>query len=454
MRRKQTLALALTFLSFASACAARKPGDPIKPGFNVFSKEQDIQLGREAAQQIAQQVDIVDNRALQSYIDRVGKRLASQPAAGGYPYEFTLINDKSINAFALPGGPIFVHSGLISNSENEAQLAGVLAHEIAHVALRHGTNQASKANLLQLPAALASAVIGQGSLAAQLGQLGLGLGLNSVLLKYSRDAETQADALGARIMSQAGYNPLEMARFFEKLQAQGGSRAPQFLSSHPDPGNRERAVSAEVRALPRANYDAGTGDFANARQQVAQLPAPRRPRQLQQARQAAPAPQQPGLPDGSMRSLRASRYSMSYPANWQAYGDQQSAMVTIAPQQGLVQTRDGSVQIGYGAMVNYYFPSTGRDLTRGTRELLGKLQAANPGMRIAANPQRARIDGADAIVTQLSAGSPYGGEETNVLVTVMRPEGMFYMVLVAPTQAFRQMQPAFQGMLQSIRFES
>jgi len=252
----------------------RRPGSPIKPGFNVYSKEQDIELGRRGAAEISRQLELVSDQKLQEYIKTLGQRLASVRAAEDYPYTFTLIHDKGINAFALPGGPIFVNSGLLTAAENEAQLAGVLAHEIAHVALRHGTNQASKANLLQLPAAVGGVILGQGSVAAQAGQIGLGLGLNVLMLRYSRSAESQADALGARILAEAGYNPVEMARFFEKLEAEGGSRAPQFLSSHPNPGDRLRAVGAEIQTFPRQSYKASTGQFAHAQDLRCETAAP------------------------------------------------------------------------------------------------------------------------------------------------------------------------------------
>jgi predicted Zn-dependent protease len=190
MRRRRLLSIILTFvLAVSIGCATRQPGDPLRPGYNVYSPDQDIQIGKEAAAEVRQQVDIVDNRALQEWVDRIGERLTARPEAEKYPYDFTLINDDSINAFALPGGPIFVHSGLIDAADNEAEFAGVMAHEISHVALRHGTSQASKANMIQLPAVLAGAVIGQDSALAQLGQLGLGLGVNSVFMKYSREAE-------------------------------------------------------------------------------------------------------------------------------------------------------------------------------------------------------------------------------------------------------------------------
>ncbi len=280
MLRHRMFPLVLVLALLTVACAQRQPGQPLQPGFNMFSKEQDIQLGREAAQQVRQQLDVVSDPFLQSYLDTIGRRLASTAPAreSGFPFSFTMINDPSINAFALPGGPLFMNSGLVNAAANEAQLAGVMAHEMAHVVLRHGTNQVSRAQILQLPAAIAAGTVGGGSLAGQLAQLGIGLGYNSILLSYSRGAENEADALGARIMAQAGYNPIEMARFFETLEAEGGRRGPQFLSSHPNPGNRTRNVQAEVRTLPQYPYGFQTGQFARAQQATAALPAPSRTR--------------------------------------------------------------------------------------------------------------------------------------------------------------------------------
>ena len=208
-----------------------------------------------------QQYEVVQDQEIQDYIDRIGKTLGGQPQAGKFPYTFQVVKDDSINAFALPGGPTFVHTGLIKAADNEPQLVGVMAHEISHCALRHGTNQASKANMLQIPAALAAAVAGKGSLLGQLEQAGIGFIGNSVLLKFSRGAESEADLNGAQMMAAAGYNPIEMARFFEKLQAQGGSRTLQFFSSHPDPGNRMKAIESQLKEMPQKSYTANTRQF-------------------------------------------------------------------------------------------------------------------------------------------------------------------------------------------------
>ena len=449
MQHRRLLSLAIATVVTALSCAARQPGAPLRPGFNMFSKQQDIQLGQEAAQQVRQQVQVVQNQFLQDYINTIGQRLAHLPEAGGYPYTFTLINDPSINAFSLPGGPTFVNTGLLAAADNEAQLAGVLAHEISHVALRHGTNQASKANLLQIPAALAGAVSGGGML-GQLAQLGIGLGANSVLLKFSRNDESEADALGSHLMSEAGWNPIEMARFFEKLKAEGGSRAPTFLSDHPDPGNREKAIEAEIRTLPQRSYGYETGMFQRAKSELGSVPRATSGRGL---RSNAVNPSS-SRPTGGMRQIQAQNFAFSYPDNWQAYGDNNSGAVTIAPREGLVQDQRGNVQVGYGVIASYFFPeSQNENLQQATQDLIHHLHATNPGLQTSNNVRQMRVDGNPAYLTMLANSSPFNGaEEVDALLTVQRPEGVFYMIFIAPQSEFRNLQGVYNQMVQSIRF--
>ena len=432
----------------------RTPGAPLKPGFNMFSKQQDVQLGQEAAQQVRQQAQVVQNPFLQDYANRIGQRLAGTPEArsSGFQFTFTVINDPSVNAFALPGGPMFIHTGLLKDVDNEAQLAGVMGHEMSHVILRHGTNQASKANLIQLPAMLAGAVGGH-SMLGQLAQLGVGLGANSVLLKFSRNDESEADALGSHLMSEAGYNPIEMARFFEKLAASGGSRGPQFLSDHPNPGNRDQAIQAEVRTLPQRSYGFDSGQFAQMKQQLGQVPAATRGAQ-NGFRGPGQAPD--GQPTGGMKELRGQSFSLSYPANWQAYGGNNSDSVTIAPQNGISKGSNGNAQVGYGAIVSYFFPDTNRgaNLATDTDDLIHHLRTQNPNMQVAGNPRRVRVANHDGTVTTLQSDSPFGGAETDALLTVSTPQGLFYMIFIAPQAQFGKLQGAFDQMVQSIRFAS
>jgi predicted Zn-dependent protease len=249
------------------------------PGFNLFSKDQDVQLGKENAAQVRKQMTVINDPVLTGYVTRVGQRLVSSHEAqeSGFPFTFEVVADPSINAFALPGGPMFINTGLLRAVDNEAQLAGVMGHEMSHVVLRHGTNQASKSKLIELPAVLGSQMTGS-SMVGKLAQLGIGLGANSVLLKFSRSAESQADLMGSHLMAEAGYDPMQMARFFEKLNSEGGARAPQFLSDHPNPENRERAIEEEAQRLPEQTYGYQTGDFQRMKQAVARIhekpPAP------------------------------------------------------------------------------------------------------------------------------------------------------------------------------------
>lgn len=439
-------------LVVATMCAFAAGPRQVKPGWNLFSKQQDVQLGREAAAQVERQMHVIHDGAVQDYVERIGRRLVGSGLADEFPYTFKVVNENNINAFALPGGPTFVHTGLIRAADNEAQLAGVMAHEISHVALRHGTNQASKANLIQLPAMLAGAVVGSGSMLGQLAQVGIGLGANSVLLKYSRDAETQADILGARMMAKAGYNPIEMARFFEKLEAQGGQGGPQFLSSHPNPGNRMRVIQEEIQFMPRSDYTNGeTNAFRDLQSRVGSLPAAQNGNRMRAGAVASGDPR----PSSRMREYRSSAFAVQYPDNWEAFGDNQSAMVTIAPRSGLVQDARGNVSVGYGVMISFASPhGRDRNLRQDTQDLIAQLGQSNPGMQTGGRAQSVNVGRDRGLVTTLYNQSPLGGREVNMLVTVDRPEGLFYIVFIGPEKDFRTLQPVYEQMLRTVRFNS
>lgn len=451
---KRTALILLVLGTIAVAQGPRK----LKPGFNLFSKEQDVQLGKEAAAEIEKQVTVIDHPELNAFVRRIGEKLAATPEAGGYPYTFKVVNDKSINAFALPGGPAYVHTGLLAAADNEAQVAGVVAHEIAHVALRHGTNQASKANLLQLPAALAGAMAGKrGSMLGSLAQLGIGLGFNGVLLKFSRSAESDADLLGARMMAKVGYNPIEMSQFFEKLEAEGGNRGLQFFSSHPNPGNRRKAIENEIRYLPRAQYTTGdASSFTKVQKVVAGLPAAPVKQQAQQSQQGQQGAAQVPVPDirpsSRLRQHRGSTYTLSYPDDWQVVSDQQSQGITVAPREGVVQSESGNA-IGAGAVVGFHAPAQRQaNLRDETNDLVRQLVSSNPGMKVAGSRQ-IRVDNQPAYQVNLQSQSPYSGEtEIDTLVTVSRPEGLFYVVLIAPQSRLNSLSNAFTSMINSIRF--
>ncbi|HYO98817.1 MAG TPA: M48 family metalloprotease, partial [Pyrinomonadaceae bacterium] len=184
--------------------ASGKPAPHFEPGFNLFSPEQDIELGRRSAQQIAQQMPLLNDEPIVNYVRGLGAKLAARASGHKFPYQFNVVATKELNAFALPGGFIFVNAGAIAAAKNEGELAGVMAHEITHVALRHGTNQASKAYIAQKGLGMIGAITGDDSdLGQVINSIG-GAGANMLFLRFGRTAEKQADLEGARIMAESG----------------------------------------------------------------------------------------------------------------------------------------------------------------------------------------------------------------------------------------------------------
>ena len=453
--------ISLGLLSVAVLAAAKDPKPKnLKPGFNMFSKEQDVQLGKESAAEVEKQMQIVTDPKIAALIAGIGRRLLTAPQADAqsFAYSFKVVNDKSINAFALPGGPTFTHTGLIAAADNESQIAGVLAHEISHVVLRHGTSNVSKANLLQIPAMLGGA-LGGGGMLGQLAQLGVGLGANSLMLKFSRNAESDADMLGTRIMHTVGYNPIEMARFFEKLEAESGGKEgkmAQFFSDHPNPGNRVKAVQAEILLLPkRASYDAESGTIAQVKQAVGGLPAPPPPPKQQQAGGggAVPStgdPNNPAAarPNGQFQAFQSQVLQFQYPANWQSQQDKQSGEVTIVSPAGIV-----GGGIGYGAIVNFQQTQGQPDLNQATQQLVQQFQQRDPNLKLAGQPQQVNLSSGTGMATRLQGPSAFNNNTEEItLITVAHPKGLFYMLLVAPSSERQAAQQSFNQMVNSLRF--
>jgi hypothetical protein len=432
----------------------------LKPGFNTFTPAQDVELGQEAAKEVEKEFPIVNDSQLNDYISRLGQKLAGYAPGERFPYNFHVVQNKDLNAFALPGGPIYIHTAIITSAENESQLAGVLAHEISHVALRHSTNQASKSMLARAPLAILGGLLGSGSLGGTLAQLGIAFGINSAFLKFSRDAERQADQQGAQILYDAGYDPREMARFFETLEKTYGSGGAEFFASHPNPGNRQQDVSRLVPELgPSRSYSVDNSEFEQMRRRAANLADVQPSSRPGGGSVAAPAETaRPGLPSTRMRSLDANWVRIAYPENWEVYGENTSNL-TLVPPEGIIQAGSSSLPaVAYGALVSTFEPyaDSGRRLTlqAATDQLIRELQRSNPNLRVTGRARAFRhSSGQDVLSVMASGDSPLAGEsEVNWIVTSLRPEGLWYVVFIAPQSEFQSWQPAFQRMLNSVRF--
>lgn len=420
-----------------------------KPGMNFFSVDQDVQLGKENAAEVERQMPLVTDAAINQYINRLGQRLVAKAPGPQYPYTFKVVNQSDINAFALPGGPIFVNLGTIQAADTEAQLAGVIGHEMGHVIMRHSTNQASKQMMIAAPLSVLGGKLGGGAL-GQLAQLGIAFGANSAMLKYSRDAESQADLVGTDIIHDAGFDPRAMAQFFEKLQAQGGSRGPQFLSDHPNPGNRASRVSAEAATLPKVQYVSDSSDFKAIKQKVAGMKG-LTAQQIAQQQKAGGAQGQGGTiarsaeiqPSSNYKSLSGGAFTISYPDNWTPTGDQNS--VTIAPKGGA----SGNA-VAYGLIVSGAQMQPGTSLENATSQLAAQMQQAN-GLKPAGNGETFKLNGQPARSLVFQGNSPLQGEqERDWVVTQQASDGtLMYVVFVSPEKDFKSLQPAFEKMLRS-----
>lgn len=268
------LVLAVAFGASTMTAAVSTPELP-NPGDTGVSKQQQEQIGSQAVGEIYKQVPVLpDSSPETQYVRQVAQKLVAViPAQNSWPYEFHVIPQKEINAFALPGGSIFVNIGTITAADNEAELAGVLAHEMSHVYMQHSIKQMKKSQWTQGVAGVLDAVLGNvGGTVGTLGQLGVKIAGGAVTMKYSRTDEAEADAVGAIIMYKTGYDPHFLAQFFQKLDNMGSS-GPQFLSDHPNPGNRQQAISQEVQNWPARDFVNESPTLATVKQHVQGLRA-------------------------------------------------------------------------------------------------------------------------------------------------------------------------------------
>lgn len=442
-------------------------------GFNLFSVQQDVDLGRQSAAEVEKQLPLLNDSRTNTYLGRIVSRLAAQAPGTKYPYTIKAVNATEINAFALPGGPMYVHRGLITTARNEAELAGVLAHEMSHVILRHGTEQASKAYLGQAGLSLLGGLVGKrGSTSSQIINAVGGFGLNAAFLKFSRSDEYEADALGAELMSKAGYNPEAMATMFAMLRAEQGrdpGKLERFFSSHPPPADREARIRSVAASLGTGGSLQVVGNFPSIQARLGGMSA-------STATTTSPTySTSPGtvvLPNETVTinvpapSRTFSRYShgtgfftVDYPNNWRTY--QSGLAVSIAPEGGVVELSNGQPNLLYGVIVNHYAPFEGDDdrwnsslqrsytpfedrtrpprsyLEDATDDLVRQLIRSNSYLSAVSGPVRSEvIDGAQGYSVLLSGRSPVTGEEERALLyTRGLPDShVIYMICVAPAR--------------------
>ncbi len=462
---------ALTFAFFAMLATAA-PAQTISPPPNKYTPAQDVQLGLKAAAQVRQQMPVVRNQRVESYVQTIGRRLVGAiPADLQHPefrYEFQVVNAKDDNAFALPGGPMFICRGMIQDVTNEGELAGVMAHELSHVALRHGTAQATKATPYEI-GEIAGQILGSivGGTAGQVIATGSQFGIGTAFLRFSREYEKQADMLGAQIMARAGYDPRDMAEVFRMLEEKGGPGAPEWLSDHPNPGNRYAYLRQEADRLHVAGNVRPTGELPAAQGDLRRLPPAQTMAQLEKAAQAGNPQGNAGVgggtvedqPTGTTGELPppSSRYrtytqqdlfQITVPDNWQALSG--SNAVRFAPQGAFGQV-NGQQAFLLGVEVGVT-DGQGGELQDASEQFVQQLQESNPNLQATSNFQRTTMDGRPALRMTLNNTNETGQSETIALQTTMLDDGsLFYTLDVAPSSQFAKYQPVFRRVTGSLR---
>lgn len=461
-------ALALALVVAASAQT------PIEMRRNSYSPEQDVQLGRQAAAEITQQLPRLNDERTTSFIQGIGERLIREIPADfrqpAFRYSFDVLNLSDINAFALPGGPMFLNRGMIQAARTEAEVAGVMAHELAHVILRHGTVQATEGQKFQL-GAMAGQVLGAiiggrtGAAVGQVSELGAGV----YFMKYGREFEREADLFGAQLMARAGYDPRQMAAMFQTIERQGGNRAPEWLSSHPNPGNRVQAINREAEMLQVAASPGGRGDLGSVHARLKSLPQAPTTEQAARARQGQPAgggasgrERPTGTTGTTGRRVRVEPPSsqwrthqpgdflrLSVPANWEPI--EVGGSIRYAPEGGFFagggqSTFTHGLEVGVRRM-------GGGNLQRQTDELLQGFARNNPQLKREGGYSRTTISGRQGLTATLSNVSEATGqrEAVNVSTVPLQDGSLLFMVGVAPADEARTYLATFGRVRQSVQ---
>lgn len=242
---------------------------------SLVSVDQEIEIGKQANAQVRKQVPELRDAATVRYIRSIGQRLVRHAGGPNYPYSFAVADYRDINAFALPGGPVWMHRGVLHAATNESQLAGVMAHEIAHISRRHAAGQLTKATMANWGLGVLGAVLGNDG-GATAARMAAGFLANGVFLKFSRDDEREADRFGLQMMRRAGWDGRGMAELFEVLrreQKRDPSRVELFFSTHPSPQDRIARLQQDVAKSRGGRRD--SHHFQAVRARVLKMPPPR-----------------------------------------------------------------------------------------------------------------------------------------------------------------------------------
>jgi hypothetical protein len=489
--RKLILKLSILTLALgASGTRAHATYNPPPPCNNPFTPQQEVTEGAKVAAQVYKQMPVLpESDPVSIYVAQLGAHLTTHAPGLKWPYSFHVVASSDVNAFALPGGAIFVNLGTIQAAETEAQLAGVLAHETSHVVLRHATCNMKKQQTTNIMAGLgqlASGILLGNGAGGQVAQAIIGGGAGLYGLRMSRDDEKQADLLGTDILYNSGYDPRGLPQFFEIIQGKYGAGGAQILTDHPNPGNRTEYVNAEIATLPRLTnpmvnsaafkraHDLAlkeptltaqqikdglwkNGNYATGPQATpVSAPAADTPTPGQYGANGPVALNRSQLGLGSpLTQYQGPNFNMKFPSSWQVT-DATNAGATLAPAGGF-----GTFGLVYGAVVGTVQTNSAimdtDSLANATAQLAQQLSQQNGGLQQVGALQSLKLGGQMANALELRGRSPLVQNGTTLperdwLVTIASQDGdLHYIVFVSPERDFAQLRPLFVSMMNTFK---
>lgn len=400
-----------------------------KSELSLVSESQEIQMGQQAAQEVAQTIGFYKDDKIQAYVASLGKAIAVKSERPKLPWEFHVVDDASVNAFALPGGFIYVTRGLMTSINDEAELATVIGHEIGHVTNRHSVQQISKAQLAQLGLGLGSIL---SSDIARYGQLA-SAGLSVLFLKYSRDAENQADQAGFRYALQQGYDVREMSKVFETLdrisQTSDGGKLPEWLATHPNPGNRIKHIQ---KMLDTTHVDLSRAKV-NREEYLSRI----------QGMTFGEDPQQ-GYFEGTHFYHPQMRFQVHFPDGWQVQNTP-AAVASISPNQDAIIQLSLAGQSSPQQAAQQFLSQQGVQAGQTSTSSINGLPAASSYFQ--AQTQQGNIEG---IVTFLN----YGGTTFGLMgYTPAGKLGSYDQIFQSTIRSFSELRDASKINVQPARVE-
>ena len=408
---------AIAAATLAIAACATNPATG-KKEFSLMSEAQEIELGKQANVEVRREMGLYDDPELQRYVETIGMRLARASERPNLPWQFAVVDEPAINAFALPGGFIYLTRGILPFLDDEAQLAGVLGHEIGHVTARHSAQQYTKATTAGIGVTLLSIFVPEARPFQNITETALGV----LFLKHGRDDELEADRLGVKYTASTGWNPAGVAgmlRTLARLDEADGSRrgVPNFLSTHPAPADRVQKVEAVVAQAGRPVGTAGTEDEAEFLRRIDGVVFGDSPSQ--------------GIVRGNTFLHPDLRLSLSFPQGWEIQ-NARTQVLAKAPERNefmllqLVPNPSGSIeQVAQGSMAN-----------AGFRQI---------------NGERAQVNGLDAYVGTYQGQMQGLGNVVTLAAHIVHDRNVYVFAGLAPPNGFESAQRSFAQSIRSFR---